>query len=132
MIEVTLEKMNEKIGTDLGWQPVADIRPARDRGTLSLVTETGRRKPTATTLRRAKVDGERLVARGDFKAVLRDPVIFDVIRPPSIWQGRITLPDRPTARNRYRLVIAEYEEHLTDSRGRDSRRRPMFVEVVNL
>lgn len=132
VIEVTLEKMNEKIGTDLGWQPVADIRPARERGTLSLVTETGRRKPTATTLRRAKVDGERLVAKGDFKAVLRDPVIFDVIRPPSIWQGRITLPERPTARNRYRLVIAEYEEHLTDSRGRDSRRRPVFVETVLL
>ncbi len=132
VIEVTLEKMNETIGTDLGWQKVADIRPTRDRGTLSLVTETGRRKPTATAIKRAKVDGERLVAKGDFKAVLRDPVIFDVIRPPSIWQGSITLPDRPATKNRYRLLIAEYEEHLTDSRGRDSRRRPVFVEVVNL
>ena len=57
---------------------------------------------------------------------------------PQLWQGEVVLPEPPSTDNRYRLVIAEYEEYLIDDEQPYDKvptqkgRRMVFVEHVEL
>ena len=50
----------------------------------------------------------------DFEAVLKESLIEATYEWPVLWQGGIDLPTAPSDTNRYRVVVAEYEEYLAD------------------
>ncbi|MEO7996565.1 MAG: hypothetical protein ABI852_03925 [Gemmatimonadaceae bacterium] len=57
---------------------------------------------------------------------------------PTLWDGQIELPTAPSSSNRYRVVVAEYEEYLADGPTpydnpfEKTARRLVFVEHVEL
>ncbi|MFO1498978.1 MAG: hypothetical protein U1G07_11400 [Verrucomicrobiota bacterium] len=92
-------------------------------------------RPAAASTRLQAAD---LVAKRRFDAVARERMIDLVRALQTLWEGDVILPSVPSSSDRFRLVIAEYEEYLVDdSRPFDkvptrSDRRLVFVEHVEL
>jgi hypothetical protein len=75
---------------------------------------------------------------GDYEAVLKESLIDATYEWPTLWSGTVDLPTAPSATTRYRMVVAEYEEYLSDGANpyemppTAMTRRLVFVEHVEL
>jgi hypothetical protein len=142
IIEVWVERLDPRMGADFGWQRVenAVVTPLRQTEFESIPISSS---PIHFTLSRPISDAERLNAREllatrDFERLAQDRLVDTVRAWQALWEGDVTLPTSPNEEVRYRLIIAEYEEYLTDDdRPYDKvptqkDRRLVFVEHVEL
>ncbi len=125
VFDVWLEKLDESRGEDFGWHRV-------EQGVSVTASRLGAaRRFTATERARAR----QLVAERRFDLVLKEDLVDGAFSIAPIWEGDVVLPVIEIGA-RYRLVIVEYEEYLTDdARPYDpvpttKGRRIVFVEHV--
>ncbi|WP_309672735.1 hypothetical protein [Gemmatimonas sp.] len=149
VVEVWVEQLNPARGEDFGWVRVADSAitpPARARPSsrprrVEARSDDARAEAVAITIVRNAAGEPRareLVERRDYEAVVAENLVDATMAWPVMWDGTVTLPEVPSAAKRFRLVVAEYEEFITDeadpydgtltSKGR----RLVYVEHVEL
>jgi hypothetical protein len=127
VFDVWLERLDESLGEDFGWQRVAE-------GVSVTPSRLGPRR-IATAAQRAR--GLQLVAERRFDLAVKENLVDLVLSITPAWEGDVQLPILDPSR-RYRLVIVEYEEYLADdSRPYDpvptrKDRRIVFVEHIEL
>jgi hypothetical protein len=127
VFDVWLERLDESLGEDFGWQRVAE-------GVSVTPSRLGPRR-IATAAQRAR--GLQLVAERRFDLAVKENLVDHVLSITPAWEGDVQLPILDPSR-RYRLVIVEYEEYLADdSRPYDpvptrKDRRIVFVEHIEL
>jgi hypothetical protein len=128
VIDVWLEHLTESEGEDFGW---------KREPSLPVPASSLPRKPRKVS-QRLKKRARTLATQRDFQSLLKENLVDQVFVVPPIWDGDIKLPADLGARNRYRLVIAEYEEYIVDDDRPYDRvptkkdRRLIFVEHVEL
>ncbi len=139
IIELWIERLSPALGEDLGWNRVS----------TSVVAESGSGSPFVPVrpvrpgmMRRATprevTRANELVAGRRFDVLLNEHLLELVLAMEPLWSGMVTLTDGPVEGQRYRLVIAEYEEYLADdatpyqSPTSGKARRLVFVEHVEL
>lgn len=77
-------------------------------------------------------------AKRDFMTIVAESLLDSTMEWPTMWTGTVELPSMPPAGTRYRVVVAEYEEHLADGANpyqnalAAKARRLVFVEHVEL
>ena len=126
-IEVWVEKLEASLGEDFGWQRVP-------QGVS--VTPT-RLTPMRTLTARQRERGRQLFAERRFDLAVSEGLVDAVLTIAPTWEGDVVLPAFEASK-RYRLVIVEFEEYLTDdSRPYDpvptkKDRRVVFVEHITL
>ena len=100
-----------------------------------------RRKLSDAAKIRRKAERKRAVkleATREYEKILKGSLVDKILTAPTLWKGSIKLPEAPSADTRFRLVIAEYEEYLTDDEKpynatpTTKDRRLVFVEHVEL
>ena len=127
VFEVWVEKLDESLGEDFGWQRVS-------QGVTVTATRIGPlRRRTAVERER----GRQLVTERRFDLTVKEGLVDAVLSIAPTWEGDVVLPLFEPSK-RYRLVIVEYEEDLSD----DARpynpvptrkdRRIVFVEHIAL
>jgi hypothetical protein len=127
VFQLWVERLNETLGEDFGWERIAGGSVTPTRGLIR------RRFVTAAQRTRAR----QLVKQRQFEQVVSEGLVDAVVTVAPIWQGEIVLPAFEPSR-RYRLVIVEYEEYLVDdTRPYDpvptkKDRRVVYVEHVEL
>lgn len=134
VIEVWVERYDPALGEDFGWKKEDDavVTVQRPRPRLPL-TEV-RRTRLATERKRAR----KLEIVRDFSKILKSGLIDRIVTTPTLWTGSIRLPELPSTDVRFRLVIEEYEEYLTDDETpynlvpTTKGRRRVFIEHVEL
>jgi hypothetical protein len=111
LVEVWVERLDERLGEDFGWRPVS--------GAIVSGSDSSESASTGSPIARTIVEG-----------------LIDLVTPwQTLWEGSVTLPSTP---GRYRLVIGEYEEYLIDDEDPYDEvptrkgRRLVFVEHVEL
>ena len=134
IVEVWIERFDPALGEDFGWHKEAD----------AVVTKAGsrrRRRVSDAARRRVVVErarAKKLETARDFEKMLSSNLVGKVRITPTLWNGSIKLPEAPSEDTRFRLVIAEYEEYLTDDAApynptpTTKDRRLVFVEHVEL
>ncbi len=143
VIEVWVERLTPEQGFDFGWHRVYDaaVTPVRQRTKRSRkVPAPAARKFSAKQRTRAL----ELVKARRYTELATEGLIAALLRAP-LWDGTVTLLEAPASDARYRIVIAEYEEYLTDdlpspgfpnaaydSPPESKGRRLVFVEHVEL
>jgi hypothetical protein len=126
VVEVWVETLDPDRGEDFGWQrepdatvsrttdtpmgpagpagpvgpmlPIEPLRPGAPVGPLAAATQSvvrPRQRPGVTT-------------------VVEPSLLLPQLISPVLWQGTVRLPARRPDGQRYRLVVAEYEEYLVD------------------
>jgi hypothetical protein len=132
VVEVWVETLDPARGEDFGWTVVPGAAVHRN------TPGQGRRlRATFETARRIS-QVNRLRVERRFDRVLAENLIDHLVYFPPLWDGSVTLPEAPGEGRRYRLVVAEFEEYLTDDdRPYDpvpttKGRRMVFVEHVEL
>ena len=139
VVEVWLERLDQRWGEDFGWARVGDALvtqrvPAPDVAKKTAATiESVFGGPVALS---AQLETKTLMSSAD-RARLSPAQIIDQIHVwQTLWEGDVTLPSPDSAR--HRLVIAEFEEYLVDDDRPYDRtptqkgRRLVFVEHVEL
>jgi hypothetical protein len=127
VFEVWLERLDKNLGEDFGWERIADAT-AKPAPPL-------KKKPAVKLASKKALAGE-LVQKRRFDVLLKEKLVESVFVLQPLYDGEITLPAMQG--ERYRIVIAEYEEYLADdSRPYDKvpekrDRRLVFVEHVEL
>ena len=142
VIEVWVEKLDSRLGEDFGWQRTTDAAVTPQQPENDGFASPS--EPVAQTIfigSRPVADRQKaqeLLAARDVESLTRDRLI-DVVRSwQRLWGGNVVLPAPPNECNRYRLVIAEYEEYLVDDDRPYDRvptrkdRRLVFVEHIEL
>lgn len=129
VIEISVERLNEPKGEDFGWERVS--------GAKAIPSSPGkfvhRFNPAQEVVRAFE-----LQSAGKFAQLSREKLIDRIFLANTLWDGRVELPSEPAEGDRYRLVIAEYEEYLVDDRHpydpvpEAKGRRLVFVEHVEL
>jgi hypothetical protein len=134
-IDVWVERFDPAWGEDFGWRREPDAIVQRGVQLLGRVASiAGKKVSLATQRARAK----HLVQEREFEAVVKEGLIDKVFITPPMWDGSVTLPQKPGGATRYRLVIAEYEEYLVDDATPYDKiptkkdRRLVFIEYVEL
>lgn len=78
------------------------------------------------------------MTRLEYEAIVAEDLVNATMVWPVMWDGSVTLPEAPSALKRFRLVVAEFEEYLSDdAQPYDSRltskgRRMVYVEHTEL
>ena len=134
IIEVWVERLDPSLGEDFGWKKedgaVVSKASTRRRRRLS---RAGRIRLVADRRRARKFEAAR-----EYKKILKGSLVDKILTAPNLWNGSVTLPEAPSVDTRFRLVIAEYEEYLTDDDApynatpTTKDRRLVFVEHVEL
>ena len=111
VIEVWVEHLTPEQGLDFGWHRVYDavVAPIGQRA------KRGRKgsAPVAATFGvKQQTRALELVKARRYTELANEGLIAAILRAP-LWDGTVTLPE-VLADARYRIVIAEYEEYLTD------------------
>lgn len=132
VVEVWVEELDASRGEDFGWTRVADgvvTPPPRFQSTTGGLSTTHRTVSTsnAPEVRQEARQEVRLVhnpagekraldlmQKRDYEAVVSESLVDATMAWPVLWEGSVTLPATPSAARRFRLVVAEYEEYLTD------------------
>jgi hypothetical protein len=114
VIDVWVEQLDPQRGEDFGWSRVSDgvVTPpplVRAAGSVAKAS-TNAVKPARAKARPASGP----VAQQDYEAVPQANPRNATMMWPAMWEGSVTLPQAPSATRRFRLVVAEYEEYLTD------------------
>jgi hypothetical protein len=127
VFEVWVEKLDASLGEDFGWQRVP-------QGVSVSPTRLGPMR-TLTAMQRER--GRQLFAERRFDLAVSEGLVDAILTIAPTWEGDVVLPTFEPAK-RYRLVIVEYEEYLTDdSRPYDpvptkKDRRIVYVEHIAL
>jgi hypothetical protein len=147
VIEVWVEKLTVAQGEDFGWHKVATVAEStwqmQEKGiTASTGTVKAKSAVVAATAKTRvaarKLRADRLMKAGDYEAVLKESLIDATYEWPTLWSGTVDLPTAPSATTRYRMVVAEYEEYLSDGANpyemppTAMTRRLVFVEHLEL
>ena len=140
VVEVWVEQLEPRWGTDFGWQRLSSAvihqrvpiaTPGIAVKATSIESVFGR--PISASERFAT---STLVSDADRVRLSANRVIDLISAWQTLWEGDVTLPDVPGAR--HRLVVAEYEEYLVDDAHPYDKtptrkgRRLVFVEHVEL
>lgn len=127
VIEIRVERFDPAFGDDFGWRPASG----------AVVEEQLSLNETHVANPRLQRRARQLFSQRRFDVLLREDLIGRVFAAPSLWRGRVLLPDHePDVR--FRLVVAEYEEYLVDDTTPYDRfitakdRRLVFIEYVAL
>jgi hypothetical protein len=142
VVEVWVERLNERLGEDFGWVPVSSgVVSGGDPQQAMSAPDVATIKAAARAVARQAGAAERLkaLAAAEVHEIVgvsgADNLISPLLPWRTLWEGDVTLPSES---GRYRLVIAEFEEYLVDdSRPYDEvptrkGRRLVFVEHVEL
>jgi hypothetical protein len=119
VIELWVERLTPQQGLDFGWHRVYDAVVTPVRPVPSSIKSSAKRKrktsAPAATMFSAKQQARalELVEAQRYTELANEGLIAVLLRAP-LWDGTVTLPNAPTPDARYRIVIAEYEEYLTD------------------
>jgi hypothetical protein len=113
LIEIWVEKLTPSEGLDFGWHRVFDAivsptQPDENRG-RKIIATVARKFST-----RQQTRALELVKARRYLELAKEGLIAAFLRLP-LWDGTVTLAEVPAADARYRIVIAEYEEYLTDN-----------------
>jgi hypothetical protein len=139
VVEVWIERLDPSQGEDFGWERVTTrgvVKPLRDAGAQTEAAPRGAaaRFVSAPELERAA----SLKAKGDHSALLGEGLVDTLLGFLTLWDGTVRLPAEPSQDDRFRLVVAEYEEYLVDDENpydctpTTKGRRLVFVEHVEL
>ncbi len=138
VVEVWVERLDPALGEDFGWQRVAGAKITPDGAA------GGGGAPGHWSVIDRFVSGERVARALELRAARRFDVLaserlIDTLLPVRpLWSGSVALPAGADPDDRYRIVIAEYEEYLVDDDRPYDRvpekagRRLVFVEHVEL
>ena len=128
VFEVWLERLDKSLGEDFGWEKIAEATASRPG--------PARKKKAPFKMASNKALAGELVKKRKFDVLMQQKLVESVFALQPLYDGEIILPAMQG--ERYRLVIAEYEEYLTDdSRPYDRTpetkdKRLVFVEHVEL
>ncbi len=129
LVELDAERLDPG-GGDLSWEaldgvgvrdvPPAPTRPRPREADVRLVTD--------------------LLEANRVSELLERPDLIELLRPPLLRDVEITLPRGPSEGERFRLVVTEFEQRDADAHhldpeppaGHDPRRRPIYVETIDL
>jgi len=135
--EVWLERLNPALGEDFGWQRIAEgtpVSPLVFDPPFSRLQE--QRSISKFDNLRFKVQRNAPFSSQLIQSALFNPGLIERwFKPKPLWEGNVHSPDD---NNRYRIVIAEYEEYPVDGdRPYDPvpttiGRRLVFVEHIEL
>jgi len=131
VVEVWVERLNPAQGEDFGWVREPDAVVRSDAPTRT-------RRASAKTIARERARARRLLQNREFEELARADLVGRIRLIPTLWEGTVALPEPRSPKTRYRLVVAEYEEHLVDDAMPYDRiptekdRRMVFVEHVEL
>lgn len=120
VIEVTLERLDTArgLGDDFGWQPVPDAAISEgipDEPLRPVLTpRPSSSRPVALSEAQRLARANELRAVGAHVTLVQESLLDVALGFASRWEGIVRLPEAPTPEQRYRLVIAEYEEYLAD------------------
>jgi hypothetical protein len=103
VIEVWVERLTPAQGLDFGWHRVHDAVVTPIRPLLSTTKPGARQRTRALELVKAQRYAE-----------LANEGLIAVLMRATLWDGTVTLSGAPAPDAQYRIVIAEYEEYLTD------------------
>jgi len=129
IFEVWVERLNEQIGEDFGWERVAD---SSVRSTSMLERQAGSIKSVHEKLR-----ARELLRKRKFDILIREGLMESVFVAAPLWEGNVTVTEVEST-VRHRLVIAEYEEYIIDDDTpydevpEKKGRRLVFIEHVEL
>ncbi len=134
VVEVWVERLNPALGKDFGWQrePNAVIVPDAQ--------PPGRKIPVGDKklLAQQRAQAKQLLRQRNYSALISEGLIDKLYLTPTLWAGKVTLPETWDEQTRYRLAIAEYEEYLVDdalpydSTPTQKDRRLVYIEYVYL
>jgi len=141
IVKVWVERFDPERGEDFGWQLeknaviTPDIKPKKKTPVRKKsISDSG----NLMRVQQAMYANSLFKAR-DFVHLLKEDLVEKLIGPPILWQGTVTLPiDEEIKGIRYRLVIAEYEEYMTDDLApyndlpTSKDRRLVYLEHVEL
>jgi hypothetical protein len=130
-VEFELERLAPDAATDLGWEPLEDVRVDEvATATHGAPPET---EPPDDDL---QAEAEQLLQERRFDELVRRPELIERVRPPLIEEVELELPREPEPGERFRLVITEAEvrgvdaHHPRPASGHDPRERVIYLEVV--
>jgi hypothetical protein len=105
IVEVWVEKLVPGLGEDFGWkkEPGALITPP------SAVPH-----PPAQPIPVDESHISGLIEHRQFEMAVRQDLLKPFAIWPTLWNGSVTVPQVPSPTDRFRLVVAEYEEYLVD------------------
>jgi hypothetical protein len=148
VVEVWVEQLDASRGEDFGWSRVADgvvTPPPRirtvTRAPAGVATSASTQTPSPLPVVHNAAGAPRareLMTRLEYEAIVAEDLIDATMAWPVMWDGSVTLPEAPTAFKRFRLVVAEFEEYLSDdAEPYDSRlttkgRRMVYAEHTEL
>ncbi len=131
VIEVWVEHLDPSLGEDFGWMRVNSGATTQPHDDPLL---TGNRFFAATDVARAAA--LRKAAR--HSQILEEGIVDALTGFLTLWDGTVRLPRQPSPADRFRLVVAEYEEYLVDDDAPYDRtpttkgRRLVFVEHIEM
>ena len=134
VVEVWVEHLDPALGEDFGWQRDEEAIVKKD--TKGFRFKASRKDNSAQAL--ARMYTSSLISARSFSQILKENLVAQVIGPPTLWQGTVTLPETASSDTSYRLVVAEYEEYFVDDQypydaiPSAKGRRLVFVEHINL
>jgi hypothetical protein len=139
VIEVWIERLDPSQGEDFGWErvgaPLVAVQPLADGAAAGIA---------AAAAAARFVPAPQLARAGALKAARRhtdlvsEGLVDKLHGFLTLWDGTVVLPAEPSPEDRFRLVIAEYEEYLVDDETPYDRvpttkgRRLVFVEHVEV
>lgn len=134
VVEIWVERLDPALGEDFGWQRDEDAVIKQDKKTR--LFKALRKDKTAQAQERMYTSS--LINARSFTQLIKENLVAQVMVPPTLWQGTVTLPETAPTNTGYRLVVAEYEEYLVDDEypydiiPAKKDRRLVFVEHVTL
>lgn len=126
-VELRVERLEAGAG-ELGWEAL----PGAETGPVG--------KPLVLRRGGDLTEARRLLQARRFDELVLREELLELLRPPRITEATITVPRKPADGERFRLVVVEHEVRAADAHhldpepppGRDPRRRPVYLEVVEL
>ena len=130
IFEMWVEHLNEERGEDFGWERISDVIVERTSKPI---------KPVSSSPTRIEKKTPRYEIATSYPVDLSGQKMYDrIFHYTPIWAGNQILPMALDIGERYRLVIAEYEEYIVDGNALDDvtpdrkDRRLVFVEHIEL
>ena len=139
VVEVWVERLDERWGEDFGWVRVSEALVTQRVPSPAVAPKTPVTiesifgSPSALSTR---LETKTLLSSADQTRLSPATIVDHIHAWQTLWEGDVTLPSLDSAR--HRLVIAEFEEYLVDDDQPYDRtptqksRRLVFVEHVEL
>ena len=134
VVEVWVERLHPELGEDFGWQREPGAVVKSDSATPKPKTPKVTKKVARAKLAQAR----KLLQARNFAELTVQGLLDHLFITPTLWAGKVTLPETLDDSQHYRLAIAEYEEYLVDDSTPYNAiptlkgRRLVFIEYVDL